>query len=161
MFILALELKLTRHVFGWTGEPQAMDYYERTLFNSRLGTQDRDGMLMYYLPLQPGAWKTFGTPFDSFWCCTGTGVEEFAKSNDTIYFHDAQGIYVNLFIASEVNWPEKKIRLVQDTNFPEETGTTLTMKTQAPVQMPLHIRVPYWTGQGFQNDPRGQKSVRA
>jgi uncharacterized protein len=150
-------LKLTRHVFGWTGEPQAMDYYERTLFNSRLGTQDRDGMLMYYLPLQPGMWKTFGTPFDSFWCCTGTGVEEFAKSNDTIYFHDAQGIYVNLFIASEVNWPEKKIRLVQDTNFPEETGTTLTMKTKAPVQMPLHIRVPYWTGQGFAVSVNGEK----
>jgi DUF1680 family protein len=141
-------LKLTRHIFGWTGEPQAMDYYERTLFNSRLGTQDRDGMLMYYLPLQPGMWKTFGTPFNSFWCCTGTGVEEFAKTNDTIYFHDAQGVYVNLFIASELNWPEKKIRLVQDTNFPEETGTTLTIKASAPTQLPLKIRVPYWAGDG-------------
>jgi DUF1680 family protein len=150
-------LKLTRHIFGWTGEPQAMDYYERTLFNSRLGTQDRDGMLMYYLPLQPGMWKTFGTAFDSFWCCTGTGVEEFAKSNDTIYFHDAQSIYVNLFIASEVNWPEKKLRLVQDTDFPEEAGTTLTLKTPAPVQMPLHIRVPYWTGQGFAVSVNGKK----
>jgi DUF1680 family protein len=150
-------LKLTRHIFGWTGEPQAMDYYERTLFNSRLGTQDRDGMLMYYLPLQPGMWKTFGTPTDSFWCCTGTGVEEFAKTNDTIYFHDDQGIYVNLFIASEVSWPEKKIRLVQDTNFPEEKGTTLTMKTQAPIQMPLHIRVPYWIDRNFAVTVNGKK----
>lgn len=142
-------LKLTRHIFGWTGDPQAMDYYERTLFNSRLGTQDRDGMLMYYLSLQPGLWKTFGTPFGAFWCCTGTGVEEYAKSSDTIYFHDAEGIYVNLFIASEVNWPEKKVRIVQETNFPEEAETSLTIKTQAPLKMPVRIRVPYWVGTGF------------
>ena len=141
-------LKLTRHIFGWTGEPQAMDYYERTLFNSRLGTQDRDGMLMYYLPLQPGMWKTFGMPFESFWCCTGTGVEEFAKTNDTIYFHDARGVYVNLFIASELNCLGKRIGLVQDTNFPEETGTTLTIKVSTPTQMPLKVRVPYWADRG-------------
>ncbi len=60
-------------------------------------------------------------------------------------------------MASEVNWPEKKIRLVQDTNFPEEPGTTLTIKTQAPVQMPLHIRVPYWTNQGFAVSVNGKK----
>ena len=142
-------LKLTRHIFGWTGEPQAMDYYERTLFNSRLGTQDRDGMLMYYLSLKPGLWKTFGTPFDAFWCCTGTGVEEYAKTTDTIYFHDADGIYVNLFIASELSCPEKKVRIVQDTNFPEEPATTLTIKTAAPLKMPLRIRVPYWVNAGF------------
>jgi DUF1680 family protein len=60
-------------------------------------------------------------------------------------------------MASEVNWPEKKIRLVQETNFPEEAGTTLTMKTQAPIQMPLHIRVPYWTDQGFAVSVNGKK----
>ena len=43
------------------------------LMNVRYGTQDRNGMLMYYVPLQPGMYKTFGTPFDAFWCCTGTG----------------------------------------------------------------------------------------
>ena len=142
-------LKLTRHIFGWTGDAQAMDYYERTLFNSRLGTQDRDGMLMYFLSMQPGLWKTFGTPHNSFWCCTGTGVEEYAKSGDTIYFHDGQGIYVNLFIASEVEWPGKKLKLMQETNFPEEQGTTLTVKAENPVKMPMRIRAPYWVGKGF------------
>ena len=141
-------LKLPRHIFGWTGDAQAMDYYERALFNSRLGTQNKDGMLTYYLSLQPGLWKTFGTPSESFWCCTGTGIEENAKFNDTIYSHDAQGIYVNLFISSEVNWSEKKLRLVQDTNFPEEEGTTLTIKTQSPVQLSLRVRVPYWATRG-------------
>jgi DUF1680 family protein len=150
-------MKLTRHIFSWTGEPGAMDYYERTLFNSRLGTQDSDGMKMYYVSLTPGLWKTFGTRWDAFWCCTGTGAEEYAKLGDTIYFRDAQGIYVNLFIASELNWQEKKITLVQETNFPEEEGTTLTIKTAAPVKMPVHIRVPYWATRGVTVSINGKR----
>ena len=85
-------MKLGRHVYGWTVDPRVMDYYERLLFNVRLGTQDKNGMLMYYVPLKPGAWKTFGTPTDSFWCCTGTGVEEYAKANDSIYFQDKDSL---------------------------------------------------------------------
>lgn len=150
-------LKLTRHIYGWTGDPAAMDYYERTLFNSRLGTQDAEGMKMYYLSLKPGLWKTFGTRTDSFWCCTGTGAEEFAKLADTIYFHDAQGIYVNLFISSELSWREKKITLLQETNFPEEQGTTLTIKSPAAAKFPLHIRVPYWATSGITVSVNGMK----
>lgn len=137
-------LKLTRHLHGWTGDPRYMDYYERVLYNSRLGTQDAQGMLMYYLPLKPGMWKTFGTAEDSFWCCTGTGVEEYSKTNDSIYSHDAQSIYVNLFIGSQVNWKEKGIRLTQNTLFPDEQGTTITIQTERLNRIPLHIRVPYW-----------------
>ncbi len=121
-----------------------MDYYERMLFNVRLGTQDTDGMLMYYVPLKPGMWKTFGTPFHSFWCCTGTGVEEYSKTNDTIYFHDDRNLFVNLFVGSELSWPEKGLRLIQDTNFPEEEGTTITLHTKRTVHLALQIRIPYW-----------------
>ena len=144
-------LKLTRHVFGWTADPRAMDYYERTLFNSRLGTiNPEDGMMMYFLPLASGYWKFFNSPYNSFWCCTGTGVEEYAKLADTIYFHDDHGIYINLFIASEVNWPEKGIRVTQQTNFPEEQGTTLLVQAKRPVEMSLNIRIPYWVARGGQ-----------
>ena len=104
-------LKLARHVYAWTADPRVLDYYERTLFNSRLGTQNtEDGTMSYFLPLGSGFWKYFNTPYDSFWCCTGTGIEEYAKTADTIYFHDDHRIFVNLFIASEVTWPEKGIR---------------------------------------------------
>lgn len=141
-------MKLTRHVFSWNADPAAMDYYERILFNSRLGTQNASGLKMYYVSLAPGYWRTFNTPYDSFWCCTGTGAEEFSKFNDTIYFHDNEGVYVNLFIASELNWPEKGVRLTQDTAFPEQQGTTLTMQTDHPVEMALNLRVPYWASSG-------------
>lgn len=137
-------MKLSRHVHGWTADPRIMDYYERLLFNVRLGTQDKDGMLMYYVSLKPGYWKTFGTPFESFWCCTGTGVEEYSKANDAIYSHDADSLYVNLFIGSELQWPQKKLSVVQETNFPQEEGTTLTLNPQKPTEMSLKIRIPYW-----------------
>jgi DUF1680 family protein len=141
-------LKLTRHIFSWNADPAAMDYYERTLFNSRLGTQDPAGLKMYYVSLAPGYWRTFGTQYDSFWCCTGTGAEEFSKFNDSIYFHDNDSVYVNLFIASELNWPEKGVRLRQDTNFPEQQGTRLTVQAIRPVDMALNLRVPYWAMKG-------------
>jgi len=143
-------LKLTRHIFGWTADARAMDYYERTLFNSRLGTSDADGLKSYYLPLGgDGYWKSFHSPWDSFWCCTGTGVEEFAKFGDSIYFHDEQDLFVNLFIASELNWPEKGVRWEQDTDFPEQAKTQLRVHAEKPVKMNLNVRIPYWaTGGG-------------
>jgi hypothetical protein len=141
-------LKLTRHIFGWTADPRAMDYYERTLFNSRLGTQDAEGLKSYFLPLGGGYWKYFGSPFDSFWCCTGTGVEEFAKFGDTIYFHDGQGLFVNLFFASELSWPEKGVRVEQETSFPEQDKTRLLIHAERPVKMDLNIRIPYWATNG-------------
>jgi hypothetical protein len=142
-------LKLTRHLFSWTADPRYADYYERALFNGILGTiHPADGMTIYYVPLETGYWKLFGLPLAAFWCCTGTGVESFSKLADSIYFHDQDGVFVNLFIASELRWPAKGIRLIQDTQFPEHESTTLTIRTQRPTKMALRIRVPYWATRG-------------
>jgi len=142
-------LKLARHVYAWNADPRVLDYYERTLFNSRLGTQNpQDGGMSYFLPLASGYWKYFNSPYDSFWCCTGSGVEEFAKTADTIYFRDEQGLYINLYIASEVAWPEKGLRLEQQTNFPEEEGTSLVVHAERPLDMTLNIRIPGWVAEG-------------
>ncbi len=137
-------LKLTRHLFGWKPQARWMDYYERLLWNVRAGTQNMDGMLMYYVPTIPGGWKTFGDQFDSNWCCTGTGAEEYAKLVDTIYFHDDSSVYVNQFVASELSWPEKRLRLVQQTGFPEEERTSLVVYADVPVAFALRVRAPHW-----------------
>ena len=141
-------MKLTRHIFGWTADPRAMDYYERVLWNHRLGTQDTEGRKSYFLPLGSGYWKYYNSQWDSFWCCTGTGVEEFAKFADSIYFHDDRGVYVNLFLASELNWPEKGLQLRQETKFPDQDSTTLIVRAPAPVELALHVRIPYWATRG-------------
>lgn len=142
-------MKLTRHLFGWSPQARYMDYYERTLFNHRMGTIDPEtGTTVYYLPLGNGHSKIYAKPFDSFWCCNGTAAEEFAKLTDTIYFHDDNSVFVDLYIASELNWLEKGVRLTQQTVFPEEQKTTLIISASKPVDINLKLRVPYWAKTG-------------
>ncbi len=138
-------LKLSRHLYSWTANPRLFDYYERIQLNHRIGTIHPEiGHTQYYLSLTPGAWKTFNTEDNSFWCCTGTGVEEYSKLNDSIYWQDDHGVFVNLFIPSELNWTEKGFRLRQDTGFPEQASTRLRIAVDAPTRLSLRLRVPSW-----------------
>ncbi len=142
-------LKLTRHLYGWTADPRYFDYYERTLLNHRLGAiHPETGATIYYLSLAPGAWKTFNTDYDSFWCCTGTGVEEFSKLIDSIYFHAGDSLFVNLFIPSELDWGEKGVKIRQETRFPDEPNTRIAVSAREPLRMAMHLRVPQWLTSG-------------
>jgi uncharacterized protein len=137
-------MKLERHAFAWTGNARWMDAYERSLWNARMGTQNPDGLKQYFFPLAAGYWRHFNSADNSFWCCTGTGAEEFAKFNDTIYFRDASSVWVNQFIASELDWKESGFGLRQETSFPAEQGTTLRIKVAAPQRRTVHVRIPAW-----------------
>jgi hypothetical protein len=141
-------MKLTRHLFGQEPDAKHFDYYERMLLNVRYGTQDRNGMLMYYVSLRPGLYKTFGTQFDAFWCCTGTGSEEYAKLNDSIYFHDDSSVYVNLFIPSKLDWKERGLQLRQTTKYPNEQTITFTVDAAPTKPTAIKVRVPYWATKG-------------
>jgi uncharacterized protein len=141
--------KLTRLLYGWSADPRLADYYERALYNGILGVQHpADGDKLYYLPLESGYWKLFGTPLHDFWCCTGSMAESFAKLGDSIYFHDRAGVYVNLFMPSELTWKERGLRLVLDTRFPEEETLRLRVHTAHPQRLVLRVRVPQWTAGG-------------
>jgi DUF1680 family protein len=144
-------LKLTRLLFAQKPAGSYGDYYERTLFNAILGSQDTDtGMMTYFQSTRPGYIKLFCTPFDSFWCCTGTGIENHAKYGDSIYFHGTSNgtardsLYVNLFIGSTLNWPEKGLSLRQTTSFPEAGATRIEITNTAPQEIDLHVRHPAW-----------------
>lgn len=138
-------LKLTRHLYQWDPQVRYVDYYEKTLYNSILSTIDpATGMTMYYVPLDSGHFKVFGEPNDSFWCCTGTGMENHAKYGDSIYFHNGDTLFVNLFIPSELRWKEKDVTLRQETLFPGEEKTTFTIHSPNPVSLDIKIRIPAW-----------------
>lgn len=138
-------LKLTRHLFSWEPSAVTMDFYERGLFNHILGSQDPEtGMVTYFISHKPGHVKLYGTPENSFWCCSGTGIENHAKYGDTIYYHTDEALYVNLFIASELTWPEKGVTLRQETTFPNEDTTRLRLSFDKPTSLALKIRYPYW-----------------
>lgn len=139
-------MKLTRSLHQLAPDVRYIDYYERNLFNHRLGAiHPETGRTTYFLSLAPGAWKTLATDDHTFWCCTGTGVEEFSKLNDTIYSHDGRGVYVNLFVASELSWPERGVRLEQQTQFPAQPRTTLLVEDAPGDAWPLRVRMPGWT----------------
>jgi DUF1680 family protein len=141
-------LRLTRALF--VGRPEAAygDYYERGLINGILASQDPDsGMMTYFQATRPGYPKLYCTPEHSFWCCTGTGMENHAKYGDSIYFHDGNTLLVNLFIASELNWAEQQVRVRQFTNFPDEAGTRLTLRMASLKRLTLKIRHPAWCRQ--------------
>ena len=99
----------------------------------------------YFLPLLSGSHKVYSTRENSFWCCVGSGFENHAKYGEAIYYHNDQGIYVNLFIPSEVNWKAKGITLHQETAFPAEENTTLTIQTDKPVTTTIYLRYPSWS----------------
>ena len=142
-------LKLTRHLFTWTADIKYADYYERALYNHILASQeDETGMVTYFIPYTPGTFKTYSDKDNSFWCCVGTGFENHAKYGEGIYYHNDNGIYVNLFIPSELNWKEKGVKLIQETRYPEEAVTHLTLKEIKNGEMPLYIRYPSWAVSG-------------
>ncbi len=139
-------LKLTRHLFTWTADAKYADYYEQALYNHILASQDpTTGMVSYFMPSKPGLFKVYSTPDNSFWCCVGTGFENHAKYNEAIYYHDDKGIYVNLFIPSELNWKARGVKIIQKTSFPEEPVTHLEIQTPREIEMPVYLRYPKWT----------------
>ncbi|HXG68055.1 MAG TPA: beta-L-arabinofuranosidase domain-containing protein, partial [Blastocatellia bacterium] len=141
---------LTRHLFTWHASAEYADYYERALYNHILASQNPDdGMFCYYVPLRPGARKSYSTPFDSFWCCVGTGMENHAKYGEAIYFHDTDALWVNLFIASELRWKEKGVTLRQETHYPEAETVRLLFNNEKPVSLTLRLRYPAWAVGGI------------
>ena len=138
-------LKLARQLYGWNPNPSYFDYYERLLLNHRIGTiRPKLGYTQYYLSMAPGVWKTFNTEDQTFWCCTGSGIEEFSKLSDSIYWHDHEGLFVNLFIPSELDWSEKGFRLRQETKYPEAEDVRLTVLSAKPDPMVIRMRIPGW-----------------
>ncbi|MBB5440794.1 hypothetical protein HDC92_004498 [Pedobacter sp. AK017] len=142
-------LKLSRHLFTHTADIKYADYYEKALYNHILGQQDPEsGMISYFLPMLPGAHKVYSTLDSSFWCCVGSGFENQAKYGEAIYYHTENDIYVNLFIASELDWKEKGFKLKLESNFPE-TGTIKFSILQSPATpVGLQLRYPSWATHG-------------
>ena len=150
-------LKLTRHLFCWEPKAEYADYYERALYNHILASQNPEtGMMCYYVPLRSGSRRDYNTRTESFWCCTGTGVENHAKYGDSIYFYDDRNLYVNLFIGSELNWQAKHLKVRQETSYPEGEGTEIQFSCEKPVELAVHVRHPFWASAGFEIRVNGE-----
>lgn len=143
-------LKLTRSLFSYNQDAKYMDYYERTLYNHLLGTLDPtpgDGGTSYFTPLSPGEEKGYDSDWNT--CCHGTGLETPTKYQDSIYFKsaDKSTLYVNLYMASTLNWEEKGFKITQTGDYLTQQGTSITVDGEG--QLDIKLRVPYWVQKGY------------
>ena len=143
-------LKLTKQLYELEPDAAKIDFYERAMFNSILPSQDLDkGGFVYYTSMRPGHYRTFSTNFDDFWCCVGTGMENYGKYGELIYAHGGgDDLYVNLFVPSTLDWKEKGLKLTQETKFPEDGRSTLTLSLAKSVNLSLKLRYPAWVEAG-------------
>ena len=139
-------LKLADRLFCYEPDSKIADYYERALYNHILGQQDTlTSMVCYFTPLMTGGYRLYSTRDSSFWCCVGSGFESHAKYQSSIYFHTDNELYVNLFIASELNWNGTIVR--QITSFPASNKTMINVTPPlggAEGGLSLKVRYPYW-----------------
>jgi DUF1680 family protein len=141
-------LKLTEDVFRAKPDARYVDFYERALFNHILSTQHpANGGYVYFTPARPRHYRVYSTPDEAMWCCVGSGMENHGKYGQFIYTHQHDSLFVNLFVASELNWRDKKIKLQQTTRFPDEEQTKLTI-TEGTGTFPMLIRYPSWVKAG-------------
>ena len=134
-------LKLTEHIFSWEPREECADFYERALYNDILASQEpRRGMFAYFMSLEPGLFRTFSTPYDSFWCCVGTGIENHTRYGKAIYFHGADVLYVNLFIPSRLTWAEKGLVLEQTTDYPSDGAVRLRVLSEPTGSVAIRVR---------------------
>ncbi|HEU0306819.1 MAG TPA: beta-L-arabinofuranosidase domain-containing protein, partial [Lysobacter sp.] len=128
-------------------DPQARyaDFYERALFNHILSSQHpQHGGLVYFTPIRPRHYRVYSQPQECFWCCVGTGIENHGRHGSFAYAHDAHSLTVNLYMASQVQWRERGLVLRQDTRFPDEESSRLSLQLRKPQRFRLRLRHPHW-----------------
>ncbi len=138
-------LKLSKGLFRLTGDRKYADFYENTFVNAILSSQNPvTGMTTYFQPMASGYFKVYSSPFDHFWCCTGTGMENFSKLNDSIYYYEGEKLIVNMYLASELSWEEKQVTILQDTDIPNTDRSSFHIHTEGETRFTLSLRLPSW-----------------
>lgn len=144
-------LKLSRELYKITGEKKYSDYYETTLKNSIMASvKTEEGAAAYFIPMSTGYYKTFGDPDPAnnmFWCCTGSGMENFTKLSDSIYFHKDDMLIVNQYVASKVTWNDKNMEIAMDADVTRSDVATLKvhmLNGAASQNASIVLRVPDW-----------------
>jgi len=142
-------LKLSRELFKLTKDVKYADFYENAFINTILASQNPEtGMTTYFQPMASGFEKIFGTPFTEFWCCIGSGMENFSKLGDSIYFKAGKSVYVNMFFSSSYDYGAQNLRLTQVANMPNDDKVTLTVDSidgnAVKAGTSVRLRVPNW-----------------
>jgi uncharacterized protein len=138
--------KLTRDLFRVTGEIKYADFYERIHINEILSSINPDtGMTTYFKAMGTGYFKVFGSTTNHFWCCTGTGMENFTRLGDSVYFHDDKDLWVAFYVSSKLSWKDRGLSLTQTTDLPLSNKVSFTITAAPTDSVTLKFRKPDWT----------------
>lgn len=145
--------KLTRYLLRLTKDSHYGDSMERVMYNTVLGALplNKYGKAFYQSNYHSHARKEYfdgyGNVMEDEWpCCSGTLPQVAADYRISSYFHDAQGVYVNLYIPSTVRWEQggAQISLAQSGQYPLDDGVALEVTASRPVEFALRLRIPEW-----------------
>lgn len=155
-------LKLTKELYLYNpDQPAYMEYYERTLFNQILSsqnpetTEDMHHGVTYMMPVGCGEYKSYSSDYNDFSCCHGTGMENHVKYQESIYFisSDEHALYVNLYVPSAIYWQTHGITLTQRQTFP---SNSVSMKIGGSGTFTIKFRIPSWCKKGCKLYLNGQ-----
>lgn len=144
-------MRVARNLFCHEPDAAYMDYYERGLVNQILGSRadnnnTNNPQVTYFQPLTPGATRGYG---NTGTCCGGSGLESHTKYQESIYFRSSDGstLWVNLYAASTLGWASRGFTVTQETDYPREHGTKMTVNGTG--RLDVKLRVPWWVRRGF------------
>lgn len=139
-------LKLSKLLFEATKDKKYADYYEKAYINSILSSQNPvNGMTTYFQPMASGYFKTYSEPFTKFWCCTGSGMENFTKLNDSLFFADSDSLYINMYFDSKVKCFDSVVEVSADLLKNEKVIVKISEANTANGAFNIKLRVPEWT----------------
>ena len=152
-------LKLTEFLFSIDPLAEYADFYEKAMYNHILSTQHPEhGGYVYFTSMRPSHYRVYSQVNSGMWCCIGTGMENHGKYGEFIYTHDGtSGLYVNLFVASRLNWTENSATITQETNFPFAESSKITVNLKRSKQFKMYIRCPGWTDAGYSIKVNGKE----
>ncbi len=147
-------IRLADTLLRWTGKPVYADYIERNLVNGVLAQQNREtGLVAYFLPLNPGAHKIWGSRTDDFWCCHGTTLQAHSRVQTWTWYAREDGFTVAQYIPSQmdgeiggvpVQMRQTLDRRAGETHRPGGVAVDLAVSCGQPLDFALDLRIPDW-----------------
>ncbi|NLI61592.1 MAG: hypothetical protein GX375_09235 [Clostridiales bacterium] len=133
--------RILEQLFEWLGSVDILDHMEILKYNAILNSaSNKTGLSQYHQPMGSKAVKRFSDKYNSFWCCTASGIEAMSELQKNIWFKNDDSILLNSFISSTVVWDKNKVKITQETEYPDSLRSTLLVQIDEPARFRLLLK---------------------